>query len=48
MKIVLVEHMDEVLKEAIVSDGPILQQDILVPPTSLPINEVVGTNVNLS
>jgi len=48
IKIVLVEHMDEVLKEAIVSDGPILQQDILVPPTSLPINEVVGTNVNLS
>lgn len=48
IKIVLVEHMDEVLKEAIVSEGPILQQDILVPPTSLPINEVVGTNVNLS
>jgi ATP-dependent Lon protease len=48
IKIVLVEHMDEVLKEAIVSEGPILQQDIVVPPTSLPINEGVGTNVNLS
>lgn len=48
IKIVLVEHMDEVLKEAIVADSPIFQQDIVVPPTSLPINEGVGTNVNLS
>jgi ATP-dependent Lon protease len=48
VKLTLVEHMDEVIKEAIVSDTPILQQDIVVPPTSLPINEGVGTNMNLS
>lgn len=49
IKIKLVEHMDEVLKEAIVSDSPILQQDLVVPPpSSVPIGEGVGTNVNLS
>jgi ATP-dependent Lon protease len=44
----LVDHMDEVLREAIVSDTPILQQDIVVPPSSLPIGEEIGANVNLS
>jgi ATP-dependent Lon protease len=52
IKIKLVEHMDEVLNEAIVSDEPVLKQRDLVvpspPPPSLSVGEGVGTNVNLS
>ncbi len=45
----MVEHMDEVIGEAIVSDTPIIH-DIITPPlVPLPIGEgVVGTNINLS
>jgi ATP-dependent Lon protease len=49
IEVKLVEHMDEVLTEAIVSDASVLHQDIVVPPPpTLPIGEGVGTNVNLS
>jgi hypothetical protein len=41
--------MDDVLKEAIVSDAPLLQNDVIVPPpSSLSIEKGVGTNINLS
>jgi hypothetical protein len=39
--------MDEVLREAIVSDTPIMQ-DVVIPPPTIPLAEEVRTNVNLS
>ena len=47
MEVKLVEHMDEVLREAIVSDTPIMQ-DVVIPPPTIPLAEEVRTNVNLS
>jgi ATP-dependent Lon protease len=49
IEIKMVEHMDEVIREAIVSDAPVIH-DVVTPPLGpLPIGEsVVGTNVNLS
>jgi len=43
----LVEHMDDVLGKAIVSDTPVLQE-IIIPPASITIGteEVGTTNVN--
>ncbi len=45
IKIVIVEHMDDVLDAAIVSDVPILQ-DIVIPPPTMTIGDEVGANVN--
>jgi len=47
IEVKLVEHMDEVLREAIVSDTPIMQ-DVVIPPPTIPLAEEVRTNVNLS
>jgi ATP-dependent Lon protease len=45
----MVEHMDEVIKEAIVSDEPILPEILTPPLGSIPIEEgLVQTNINLS
>ena len=41
----IVEHMDDVLDVAIVSDVPILQ-DIVIPPSTMTIGDEVGANVN--
>ncbi|MGQ0793892.1 MAG: endopeptidase La [Deltaproteobacteria bacterium] len=48
IKIKLVNHVDEVLSEALVSEEPVLNRDIVVPPGALPITEGMGTNVSLS
>lgn len=48
VEVKLVEHMDDVLREAIVSDDLILHHEMVVPPTSLSIEEGVGANINLS
>ncbi len=45
IKIVIVEHMDDVLDVAIVSDVPVLQ-DIAIPPPTMTIGDEVGANVN--
>jgi len=45
IKIKLVEHMDDVLDAAIVSDVPVLQ-DIVLPPPTMTIGDEVGANVN--
>jgi len=45
IKIVIVEHMDDVLDAAIVSDTPVLQ-DIVIPPPTMTIGDEVGANVN--
>ena len=45
IKIVIVEHMDDVLDAAIVSDVPVLQ-DIVIPPPTMTIGDEVGANVN--
>ena len=45
IKIKIVEHMDEVLEAAIVSDTPVLR-DIVIPPPTLTIGDEVGANVN--
>jgi len=42
---VIVEHMDDVLDVAIVSDVPVLQ-DIVIPPPTMTIGDEVGANVN--
>jgi len=41
----IVEHMDEVLEAAIVSDVPVLQ-DIPIPPPTMTIGDGIGANVN--
>ncbi|MEE8299207.1 MAG: endopeptidase La [Thermodesulfobacteriota bacterium] len=45
IKIKIVEHMDEVLEAAIVSDVPVLQ-DIPIPPPTMTIGDGIGANVN--
>jgi len=45
IKIKIVEHMDEVLEAAIVSDVPVLQ-DITIPPPTVTIGDGIGANVN--
>ena len=45
IKIVIVEHMDDVLDAAIVSDTPVLQ-DIVIPRPTMTIGDEVGANVN--
>jgi len=45
MKIKIVEHMDEVLEAAIVSDVPVLQ-DITIPPPTMTIGDGIEANVN--
>ena len=45
IKIKIVEHMDEVLDAAIVSDVPVLQ-DVVIPPPTMTIGDEVGANVN--
>ena len=45
IKIKIVEHMDEVLEAAIVSDVPVLQ-DISIPPPTMKIGDGIGANVN--
>ncbi len=48
LEVKLVEHMDEVLELAIVSDTPIFH-DVVVPPAAhMQLGENVETNVNLS
>ncbi len=49
IEVVLVDNIDDVIKEAIVSDVPVIQ-DILIPPhpATLPVGEEFGSNVNLS
>lgn len=41
----IVEHMDEVLEAAIISDVPVLQ-DITIPPPTMTIGDGIGANVN--
>lgn len=49
IEIKMVEHMDEVIREAIVSDAPAFHDAVPPPLGSFPIDEsIVGTNVNLS
>lgn len=48
VEVKLVEHMDDVLKEAIVSDTPVFHDVVAPPPSSMSIEEGVGTNINLS
>jgi len=45
---VTVEHMDDVIREAIVTEEPILQDIVVPPPSTIPMAEDVRTNVNLS
>ncbi len=45
IKIKIVEHMDEVLEAAIVSDVPVLQ-DIPIPPPTMTTGDGIGANVN--
>ena len=45
IKIKIVEHMDEVLEAAIVSDVPVLH-DISIPPPTMKIGDGIGANVN--
>ncbi len=45
IKIKIVEHMDEVLEAAIISDVPVLN-DIVLPPPTMAIDDEVGANVN--
>jgi ATP-dependent Lon protease len=45
IKIKIVEHMDDVLEAAIVSDVPVLR-DIVIPPPTMTIGDEVGANVN--
>jgi ATP-dependent Lon protease len=45
VKIKLVDHMDDVLEAAIESDESVLQA-VVIPPSSLPMGEEIGTNVN--
>jgi len=45
IKIKIVEHMDDVLEAAIVSDAPVLR-DLVIPPPTLAIGDEVGANVN--
>jgi ATP-dependent Lon protease len=48
-EIKMVEHMDEVIREAIVTDTPVLHDTVTPPLGPLPIGEnIVETNVNLS
>jgi hypothetical protein len=44
----MVDHMDEVIKEAIVSDEPILHDIVVPPPSTIPFTENVSPNVSLS
>ncbi|MCK5390952.1 MAG: endopeptidase La [Deltaproteobacteria bacterium] len=45
IKIKIVEHMDEVLEAAIISDVPVLR-DIAIPPPTMTIDDGIGANVN--
>ena len=45
IKIKIVEHMDEVLEAAIISDVPVLR-DIAIPPPTMAIDDGIGANVN--
>jgi ATP-dependent Lon protease len=49
IEVVLVDNIDDVIKEAIVSDLPVFQ-DVLIPPhpASIPVEKEFGSNVNLS
>ncbi|MGB7291009.1 MAG: S16 family serine protease, partial [Thermodesulfobacteriota bacterium] len=47
IELTMVEHMDEVLREAIVSEEPVLHDIVVPPPTTIPTGEV-RPNVNLS
>jgi ATP-dependent Lon protease len=44
----MVEHMDGVITEAIISEEPVLQDTVMPPPSTIPMAEDVRTNVNLS
>ena len=46
IEVVFADHMDEVLKDAIVSDVPILDQMDIPPPSTLQMGDEIGTNVN--
>ncbi len=46
IEVVFADHMDEVLKDAIVSDVPILDQMVIPPPSTLQMGDEIGTNVN--
>ncbi len=43
--VILVEHMDDVLEAAIISEDPVLQ-DIVIPPPTMTMGDEVGANVN--
>ena len=45
IKIKVVEHMDDVLDAAIVSDVPVLQAAVM-PPQAMTLGDEVGANVN--
>ncbi|HEX9665206.1 MAG TPA: hypothetical protein VGA95_01465, partial [Thermodesulfobacteriota bacterium] len=44
----MVDHMDEVLREAIVSEESVLHEVVVPPPTTIPFAEDVRPNVSLS
>ncbi len=46
INIKLVEHVDDVLEEAIVSQGPVLNDLIIPPPSGMALGNEIGTNVN--
>ena len=49
MEIVLVDNIDDVIKEAIVSDLPVFQDILITPhPAAIPVEPEFGSNVNLS
>jgi len=45
---VTVEHMDDVIREAIVTEEPILHDIVVPPPSTIPMAENARTNVNVS
>ena len=49
MEIVLVDNIDDVIKEAIVTDLPVFQDILITPhPAAIPVEPEFGSNVNLS
>jgi ATP-dependent Lon protease len=48
VELTMVEHMDEVLREAIVSEEPILHDIVVPPPSTIPFAENVSPNLSLS
>ncbi|NIP39178.1 MAG: endopeptidase La [Candidatus Dadabacteria bacterium] len=49
IEVVLVDNIDDVIKEAVVSDLPVFQDILIQPhPAAIPVGQEFGSNVNLS